>query len=1088
MKTDGTSKPVKITYVTMAPNETSKADESKSRPTRSALGLPQRIADCDHATKEKIRNKVKGDIFANPAPMMPHTFFNLSQFSFLLPMLWGLQPPDFVQALQISLIDVTIMKFFEDSGIINWSKSATKLFPLRTTGDGNCLLHAISLFLWGIEDLDLQMRRILYQDIFSDNEVKKNYKKRWQLGRAAFDQGIPAGGLRYDTMNWDDEWKLVIRNASPEPNPEGQHMLPYHSLEEIHIFIMANILKRPIIVLADTMFRDTAGRSLQPQNVTGIYLPVIYKAEECVTYPIVLGYHQNHFVPLVGKKKFPEEIVDMVLPLCTNKLEGFPVHFLLPEEEASKPRLLATYLKQKQLMHNTEHSTSMLNLQAVELGTKELLESASIMETYFKLAEKNYQAGIKSGVSNASISSLLLVNPPKSQSGKPSGVKLCIMCTNNPADGENDVCEECLVKNCTSFHPTASAPPESMQIGNVSKKLGHLKLDRSYDPKSELRGPAQNPAFQSPVSSPVTGSMASASTYAQWGYSIRPDRPCKTPRCQFFCSSELPGDYCHSCIEKAPMAQHTKLEKCRTEGCMKEANPERQGLCDICSGSEHLKKQRSLHVVGYEPLPSNQMAMASELRTSSQGRPNIIEDPSGLNSLAIMQTNVGSKKCLEPTCKLTGQYALQGFCSKCYQKVTRKNTENTQEEKPSNHVKQGSLEGVTSVPRIQLGELKYGSSSLQQPTGPFKCRTENCDLFGTREQNGFCTKCLNELTLQEHQAVCKNDYCRKKVFCDGYCKECYINLPSVTGVSMQSEARFQSEARREIAHPSVAPSSVKFCITEGCQDMIVTLGDQRHCYTCYQAQTSKGNPASLSRHAQKKCANQNCKRQTPPDQPLCVECQHILDTLKREETIKTNTMSNLPQSAPAPLCNMCGTRFAGHDGVCNNCRHAKLFEECYNTGLSRKEEFIRSQEKSSLCKNTGCEMFGSPQYHGFCSKCFTLKPTRPKESRSAPVRPSPNMLQDEPYKPRLCIQGCGNWANVQVLDGLCNECYQVYGPVYTRRPAQSATVEEPRVYGSEPRNRNRTDLKCFNDYCTNRGNPGAKGFCNSCFQNMKRSY
>lgn len=37
------------------------------------------------------------------------------------------------------------------------------MWPLSTTGDGNCLLHAASLGMWGIHDRQLMLRKILYE-------------------------------------------------------------------------------------------------------------------------------------------------------------------------------------------------------------------------------------------------------------------------------------------------------------------------------------------------------------------------------------------------------------------------------------------------------------------------------------------------------------------------------------------------------------------------------------------------------------------------------------------------------------------------------------------------------------------------------------------------------------------------------------------------------------------------------------------------------------------------------------------------------------------------------------------------------------
>lgn len=37
----------------------------------------------------------------------------------------------------------------------------------------------------------------------------------------------------------------------------------YESLEEFHVFVLAHVLRRPIVVVADTMLRDSGGEGTQ---------------------------------------------------------------------------------------------------------------------------------------------------------------------------------------------------------------------------------------------------------------------------------------------------------------------------------------------------------------------------------------------------------------------------------------------------------------------------------------------------------------------------------------------------------------------------------------------------------------------------------------------------------------------------------------------------------------------------------------------------------------------------------------------------------------------------------------------------------
>lgn len=126
-----------------------------------------------------------------------------------------------------------------------------------------------------------------------------------------------------------------MKMASPVSSSNG---LQFDSLEDIHIFVLSNILRRPIIVIAgiqtsahqpwtvlvkrlhrtcekssvtyyqtasktDQVVRSMkSGSSISPLNVGGIYLPLQWPPAECYKYPIVLGYDSQHFAPLITIK------------------------------------------------------------------------------------------------------------------------------------------------------------------------------------------------------------------------------------------------------------------------------------------------------------------------------------------------------------------------------------------------------------------------------------------------------------------------------------------------------------------------------------------------------------------------------------------------------------------------------------------------------------------------------------------------------------------------------------------------------------------------------------------------------------------
>ena len=73
----------------------------------------------------------------------------------------------------------------------------------------------------------------------------------------------------------------------------------YESLEEFHVFVLAHVLRRPIIVIAETMLKDASGVALAPIPFAGVYLPLECEPRECHRSPLILAYHSSHFTALV---------------------------------------------------------------------------------------------------------------------------------------------------------------------------------------------------------------------------------------------------------------------------------------------------------------------------------------------------------------------------------------------------------------------------------------------------------------------------------------------------------------------------------------------------------------------------------------------------------------------------------------------------------------------------------------------------------------------------------------------------------------------------------------------------------------------
>lgn len=151
-------------------------------------------------------------------------------------------------------------------GCLNWWTTTGKLprlEPLATSGDGNCLLHAASLYMWGIHDRELILRTALHHQLTTSCE-SEHIRQRWHYQTQL--RNNEAGGLTFSEEEWDFEWGEIIRITTNQPQRQPTTVslrrysslrFSYESLEEIHIFAVAHVLRRPIIVIADSAIKKS---------------------------------------------------------------------------------------------------------------------------------------------------------------------------------------------------------------------------------------------------------------------------------------------------------------------------------------------------------------------------------------------------------------------------------------------------------------------------------------------------------------------------------------------------------------------------------------------------------------------------------------------------------------------------------------------------------------------------------------------------------------------------------------------------------------------------------------------------------------
>ncbi|XP_078056009.1 OTU domain-containing protein 7A [Mustelus asterias] len=261
-------------------------------------------------------------------------------YTFQLPDL-NVYSEDFRSFIERDLIEQSTMVALEQAGRLNWwsvvCSSCKRLLPLATTGDGNCLLHAASLGMWGFHDRDLMLRKALYTMMKNGTE-RDALKRRWRWQQT---QQNKESGLVYTEEEWEREWNELLKLASSEPRThyskntgtcggvDNTEDPVYESLEEFHVFVLAHVLRRPIVVVADTMLRDSGGEAFAPIPFGGIYLPLEVPPNRCHCSPLVLAYDQAHFSALVSMEQNDQEREQAAIPLTDSEHKLLPLHFAM---------------------------------------------------------------------------------------------------------------------------------------------------------------------------------------------------------------------------------------------------------------------------------------------------------------------------------------------------------------------------------------------------------------------------------------------------------------------------------------------------------------------------------------------------------------------------------------------------------------------------------------------------------------------------------------------------------------------------------------------------------------------------------------
>ncbi|VDD81151.1 unnamed protein product [Mesocestoides corti] len=178
------------------------------------------------------------------------------------------------------------------SKAINWwvldgqhNQPTSRLFALWNRTDGDCLLDSIMQACWGVFDTQNTLRQALASSL---KACERHFFRAWR----EYETQQAANQYRPDDQQLLRDWRSVLDAAN----------LPRVSLEQIHIFVLAHILRRPIIVYSVKYIHNYRNEPIGFSNFQGVYLPVLWERSFCSRDPIILGYTRGHFSALVPKE------------------------------------------------------------------------------------------------------------------------------------------------------------------------------------------------------------------------------------------------------------------------------------------------------------------------------------------------------------------------------------------------------------------------------------------------------------------------------------------------------------------------------------------------------------------------------------------------------------------------------------------------------------------------------------------------------------------------------------------------------------------------------------------------------------------
>ncbi|KAM3859319.1 ubiquitin thioesterase ZRANB1 [Diretmus argenteus] len=312
---------------------------------QAAKCIPSMV--CPELT-EQIRREIAASLHQRKGDFA--CYFLTDLVTFTLPADIEDLPPAAQEKLFDEVLDRDVQKELEEeSPVINWSLGTrldSRLYALWNRTAGDCLLDSVLQATWGIYDKDSVLRKTLHDSL---HDCSHWFYSRWKEWESWYSQSF---GLHFSLQEeqWQEDWAFILSLASQ----------PGASLEQTHIFVLAHILRRPIIVYGVKYYKSFRGETLGYTRFQGVYLPLLWEQSFCWKSPIALGYTRGHFSALVAMENdgydnrgaganlnTDDDVTITFLPLVDSERKLLHIHFLSAQEmgnEEQQEKLLREWL------------------------------------------------------------------------------------------------------------------------------------------------------------------------------------------------------------------------------------------------------------------------------------------------------------------------------------------------------------------------------------------------------------------------------------------------------------------------------------------------------------------------------------------------------------------------------------------------------------------------------------------------------------------------------------------------------------------------------------------------------------------------